>query len=70
MGASGTVIDFHALDEKVEPLVEMLDHSHLNDKITQPTCERLCMFFFTRLQSLPISRVEVKESDKTGAIYP
>jgi 6-pyruvoyltetrahydropterin/6-carboxytetrahydropterin synthase len=67
--ADGFVIDFHDIRSVVAPLVDMLDHSLLNDVVPDTTAEGLCEWFLDKLDGiLPgISRIEVRETDSCGA---
>lgn len=66
---NGMVIDFHKIRDVVGPLVEKLDHSMLNDYVSDTTAEGLCLWFFNQLgSSLPgLSKIEVRETETCGA---
>jgi 6-pyruvoyltetrahydropterin/6-carboxytetrahydropterin synthase len=67
--SSGFVLDFLELDKVVKPIVALLDHSCLNEIIDNPTSENLTLFFLDKLKELPISKIVVQETPKTGAIW-
>ena len=67
--ASGFVLDFLELDKLVKPIVQSLDHTCLNDIIDNPTSENLTLYFLEKLESLPISKILVQETPKTGAVW-
>lgn len=47
-------LDFYDLDVAVKPLVEKLDHHHINDVIDNPTAERIAQWFLDEiLKSTP-----------------
>lgn len=73
------VLDFKALDEVVKPLVELLDHSYLNDSakeldIIRPTAEALVQGLTARIykdlapvRGVRLQRVRVWETAKAWA---
>ena len=69
----GWVLDFNELVEAVDPLIDRLDHSVLNEieGLENPTSENLARWFWERLRPrLPLlERVVVKESPTSGCIY-
>lgn len=76
----GTVIDFRVLKKALTEVLDILDHSFLNDldvfKDTGPSSERLARFIYLELsdrlseKSLPgPSRVDVWESENSRASY-
>lgn len=49
--ASGMVMDFGELSAVVKQLVvEQLDHTHLNETIENPTCERIIKWIWGQLR--------------------
>lgn len=69
----GMVLDFNDLDDLVEPLVEMLDHSFLNDHFDNPTAELMAEWFFKKLETKlqgrfqKVHRVRLYETEKCFA---
>ncbi len=67
---NGMVIDFGEIKQKVESLVDSLDHSNLNEirilgfPAEQPTAERMVLWFRKVLQewSLPVSLIRLYET--------
>ncbi len=70
---SGWVMDFADIKEAMRPLLEVLDHTYLNeiDGLSNPTSEELARWIWRRLRpSLPgLSRVVVRETCTSGCIY-
>lgn len=80
-GASdeGMILDFDDLDAAVRPIIDALDHRHLNDVLRAthipPTAEHVAMYIAAALGALGtnknldirLSRVRVWETDKAWA---
>lgn len=72
---SSFVMDYAELTELMKPLVDFLDHRHLNFLIVYPSSENLCQFFGRLLHRLVdgiyIHQVEIKlkETMKTEATW-
>lgn len=66
---TGMVMDFHALDEHVKPLIGQLDHTLLNDHngLANPTAENIAMWLLQHM-SEPVSAIKVWETDKCWAM--
>ena len=69
---TGFIRDYRNIDQIVRPLIDSLDHQHLNDVLSfNPSAERIAEFVFRML--LPslseLYAVTVKETDKTAATY-
>lgn len=71
--ATGWVMDFADIDERVGPLVAELDHRHLNDipGLENPTCEILAGWLWERLApALPgLFEIEIAETRDARCIY-
>lgn len=69
----GWVLDFAALKAAVQPIVEQLDHSLLNDicGLENPTAELLAVWIWDRISgALPgLKKIELKETPTSGVIY-
>jgi len=69
----GWILDFNILREAVEPVIEELDHTVLNEipGLENPTSENLSVWLWNRLKpQLPLlSMIEVKENSTSGCIY-
>lgn len=69
----GWILDFNVLCKCVQPLIDQLDHSVLNDieGLGNPTSENLAVWFWDRLKpKLPqLHKIVVKESPTSGCIY-
>jgi 6-pyruvoyltetrahydropterin/6-carboxytetrahydropterin synthase len=69
---SGMVMDFAEIKAAFKPLEEKLDHHYLNevDELENPTSENLARWVWKHLEgSLPLSRIVVRETCTSGAIY-
>jgi 6-pyruvoyltetrahydropterin/6-carboxytetrahydropterin synthase len=71
--SSGWVRDFADLAEAMAPLLEILDHTYLNeiDGLENPTSEVLAAWIWRRLDSAlaDLSSVVVRETCTAGCIY-
>lgn len=69
----GWILDFNVLREAVEPIIDQLDHSILNDieGLENPTSENLVVWFWDQLKpKLPqLAQVVIKENPTSGCIY-
>lgn len=71
MPGLGWVQDYAVISAYTKPLIEQLDHKHLNDVLSAPTtAENLATWFAERLAvGLPLlSRVEVRETRTSNVI--
>jgi 6-pyruvoyltetrahydropterin/6-carboxytetrahydropterin synthase len=66
----GWVMDFGELSEAVKPVIAELDHSKLNDKIDNPTSEKIAIWIYQALSSIEyLEAVEVSEGLGSGAYF-
>jgi 6-pyruvoyltetrahydropterin/6-carboxytetrahydropterin synthase len=75
----GIGVDFRVLKEKVNDILEDLDHRHLNDlpmfAQENPTSEAVARYLYRRLseklndERVSVARVRVSETQDTGAFY-
>jgi 6-pyruvoyltetrahydropterin/6-carboxytetrahydropterin synthase len=71
----GILVDFSILKEKLNKIIERLDHKFLNDlkEMGNPTCENLSKYIFENLKDLPkhvkLERVRVWEGEKSWCEY-
>ncbi|MEM1582974.1 MAG: 6-carboxytetrahydropterin synthase QueD [Candidatus Bathyarchaeia archaeon] len=71
----GILVDFNILKERLEEIVEKLDHSFLNDfkEIGNPTSENISKYIFKNLGDLPegvkLEKVRVWESPSVWCEY-
>jgi len=69
----GWLMDYDQLKRVVQPVIDSLDHMHLNEipGLENPTSEMLARYIWDRVvSSLPeLSAVTVWESDKSRCIY-
>lgn len=69
----GWVADYSDIKEAVQPLIERLDHSVLNNisGLENPTSENICFWMWNNLKPClaNLAKIEVKESADNGAIY-
>ena len=68
---AGWVLDFYDIKSQVKPLIDILDHSLLNDieGLTNPTSEMLACWVWDKLKGLPLACVEVKETPSLSVKY-
>ena len=71
----GILVDFDVLKQKLEKIVEKLDHGFLNDfkEIGNPTSENISKYIFKNLKGLPdsvkLEKVRVWESPEAWCEY-
>lgn len=65
VGDDGMVIDFKHVKEIVkEKVINKLDHTHLNDTISNPSAENLAVWIWNHIgDSLPLNSITVYETD-------
>jgi 6-pyruvoyltetrahydropterin/6-carboxytetrahydropterin synthase len=70
---TGMVLDFAEIDAAVKPVLELVDHQHLNrvDGLANPTAEHVARWVWQQLErTLPsLSRVEVRETASSSVIF-
>lgn len=76
LGPGGMLLDFGRLKDALRRVLEVLDHSLLNDLICfegDPSAERIARYVYERLRELlpdaPLSAVEVFETETSMARY-
>lgn len=76
LGSGGMLVDFGKLKSVLAGVLAVMDHSDLNDIpefLGDPSAERIATYIFARMKEvepgLPISAVEVFESDSSMARY-
>ena len=71
--ATGMVLDLRALDRRMAPLIETLDHHYLNDVegLEQPTMENIACWLARRIDASPARLVAVcvRESERSRAVF-
>jgi len=66
----GIAYDFRDLGAAVvERVVEKLDHTHLNDLLSQPSAENLAAWIWERLGDLPLYDIKVWESATSSVTF-
>jgi len=69
----GWVMDYGNLKTIIHPILEKLDHQLLNnvEGLENPTAEMLVLWLWNKIKPLipELDRVELKETDSSGAIY-
>jgi 6-pyruvoyltetrahydropterin/6-carboxytetrahydropterin synthase len=69
----GWILDFSSIRERVEPVLDRLDHTVLNDVdgLGNPTSENLCLWLWEKLKPEiePLYQIEVKENNTSGCLY-
>jgi 6-pyruvoyltetrahydropterin/6-carboxytetrahydropterin synthase len=70
---TGLFYDHAVISEKTKPLIEMLDHSYLNDieGLSNPTIENVCAWFWQKLENqLPgLCEITVYETEHASCTY-
>jgi len=68
---AGMVVDFREIKNKVQPLIDQLDHSNLNDIMPVTTSEGIAEWFYLQLRDkLPgLVKIEIRETDTCGAVW-
>jgi 6-pyruvoyltetrahydropterin/6-carboxytetrahydropterin synthase len=79
LNQEGIVLDFGILKEKVEKILEILDHTYLNDlpyfAEKEPSSENIAKYIFDKLKGelirypVKLRRVTAWESDTSNATY-
>ena len=73
IGPDGMVMDFSILKKIVQPLIDQLDHSDLNDSLENPTAENLAVHIYNFVDKSPLNLdvawVSVWESEDSYARY-
>ena len=61
----GMVMDFKIIKQKVnEKVIDILDHSHLNDTMENPSAENLAIWIWEKLKNdLPLTKIGVYETE-------
>ncbi len=67
----GMVIDFHDLDKIVrENVLDILDHSYLNDTIPNPTAENIVLWIWKKLENkIALNKIKLWETQDSCAVY-
>jgi len=66
---AGWVCDFAEIDAVARPIVARLDHSTLNDTLSNPTSELLCAWLLRELAAVPhLYAVEVCETERSACV--
>ena len=70
---TGFVIDFQEIEDAFHPIMEILDHTYLNDieDLNNHTSENICICIWKKLNPTlqNIYEIEIKETESTGCIY-
>jgi len=68
--STGIAFDFGELKEIVNRrVVEILDHTYLNDFLEHPSAENLCLWIASELEDLPLYEIRVWETPRSCATY-
>jgi len=69
----GWVLDFNDLKKAVKPVIEMVDHTYLNNilGLENPTTEVFSVWLWKKIKPLlpELKRIELKETPTSGVIY-
>lgn len=64
----GIAFDFLKLKEAVmERVVDLLDHSYVNDFLEHPSAEMICVWIWEKLGDLPVHEIKVWETPTSSA---
>ena len=68
---AGWVLDFGDISAAVAPILKQLDHHLLNDiaGLENPTAEMLAKWIASRLTTLPLSSVTIRETPTSACVY-
>jgi 6-pyruvoyltetrahydropterin/6-carboxytetrahydropterin synthase len=75
INSAGILVDFSILKEKLNKIIERLDHKFLNElkELENPTCENISRYIFENLKDLPkhvkLEKVRVWEGEKSWCEY-
>jgi 6-pyruvoyltetrahydropterin/6-carboxytetrahydropterin synthase len=69
----GWVMDFSLVKQKLQPVIDLIDHKVLNDVegLNNPTCELTAIWLWRKLKpELPLlKKVELHETPTSGVVY-
>jgi 6-pyruvoyltetrahydropterin/6-carboxytetrahydropterin synthase len=69
----GWLRDYHEIETKIRPILNMLDHHYLNEVpgLENPTSEVLCVYLFDKIKPLlpELQKVTVAETPTTECSY-
>ena len=72
-GELGWVMDFGEIRQRVQPVIDQLDHYFLNDiaGLENPTSENLARWLWEKLHPLlpQLSKLVIKETCTSGCVY-
>lgn len=70
---SGWVFDYADIAAAFQPILEELDHNHLNKLygLENPTVENLARWIWKRLKGIlpPLCRIQIRETCTAGVVY-
>lgn len=71
LNADDLVVDFVELKKVVQDkIISQLDHTHLNDRFSNPTCELVAEWIFQQLEPIyPVSSIQLWETDTSSVTY-
>ena len=64
---TGFIVDFYFIDKTFKPLIEQLDHTHLNDMMENPTAENIAQWLMDNHTPHFVWSVKVWETPKCWA---
>lgn len=68
LDANGVVVDFEDVDRLVEPVVQRLDHTFLNDVIGNPTAECVVTWIADQLSELGWTTMRLWETERGSVV--
>ena len=70
VGDDGLAFDFLRLENETrEKVIQVLDHSYLNDIMKPPSAERVAAWVWARLSHLPLAEVRIWETEDCSVAY-
>ncbi len=70
VGSDGLAYDFVKLEDAVRAkVINVLDHTYLNDTVNPPSAERIAIWVWNQLPDLPLSEVRIWETKDCSVIY-
>ena len=61
-------LDFAVIDKLIKPIIDQLDHQHLNDIIENPTAENIAAWIMSQIADTYVYSVTVWETSKCWAM--
>jgi 6-pyruvoyltetrahydropterin/6-carboxytetrahydropterin synthase len=66
---TGMVADFHDIESQMHPLLERVDHHHLNELVENPTAENVVVWMWEQLVIPGLVSLELWETEDYSVLY-